>query len=91
MSPEEFKKSREVIASQEKSRERILNTIWGYEYPIETEGDVCFAWDRPLDPRDLAEQALHDHRPGEPGWERFAAELVKFLGDHGSGSTQAVE
>ena len=36
----------------------------GYEYPIETEGPVVFAWDRPLAPRDASERALHDCRPG---------------------------
>jgi phenylpropionate dioxygenase-like ring-hydroxylating dioxygenase large terminal subunit len=44
----------------------------GYEYPIETEGPFVFAWDRPLAPRDPSEQALHDHRPGDPGWESVA-------------------
>jgi phenylpropionate dioxygenase-like ring-hydroxylating dioxygenase large terminal subunit len=31
-----------------------------------------FAWDRPLEPRDRAEQALHDHGPGSPGWAAVA-------------------
>jgi choline monooxygenase len=43
-----------------------------YEYPIECADNVVFAWDRPLDPRDRSEQALHDHRPGEPGWAAVA-------------------
>ena len=44
----------------------------GYEYPIECAGNVVFAWDRPLEPRDRSEQALHDHRPGTPGWAAVA-------------------
>ena len=44
----------------------------GYEYPIECAGPVVFAWDRPLAPRDASERALHDHRPGEPGWSAVA-------------------
>jgi choline monooxygenase len=44
----------------------------GYEYPIETEGPVVFAWDRPLAPRDPSEQALHEARPGDPMWSRVA-------------------
>ena len=46
--------------------------VGGYEYPIECAGNVVFAWDRPLDPRDRSEAALHDHRPGEPGWAAVA-------------------
>jgi choline monooxygenase len=46
--------------------------VGGYEYPIECAGNVVFAWDRPLDPRDRSEQALHDHRPGQPGWAAVA-------------------
>jgi choline monooxygenase len=45
----------------------------GYEYPIECAGPGVFAWDRPLAPRDAAEQALHDHRPGTPGWAEVAS------------------
>lgn len=44
----------------------------GYEYEIECAGPAVIAWDRPVAPRDAAEQALHDHRPGEPGWARVA-------------------
>ena len=46
--------------------------VAGYEYPIECAGNVVFAWDRPLEPRDRAEQALHDHRPATPGWSAVA-------------------
>jgi phenylpropionate dioxygenase-like ring-hydroxylating dioxygenase large terminal subunit len=46
--------------------------VAGYEYPIECAGNVVYAWDRPLEPRDRAEQALHDHRPGTPGWSAVA-------------------
>jgi choline monooxygenase len=46
--------------------------VAGYEYPIECAGNVVFAWDRPLGPRDQAEQALHDHRPGTAGWSAVA-------------------
>ncbi len=45
----------------------------GYEYPIECAGPSVFAWDRPLAPRDAAERALRDHRPGDPGWADVAA------------------
>jgi len=45
----------------------------GYEYPMETEGPVVFAWDRPLAPRDPSEFALRDARPGEPGWPNVGA------------------
>ena len=44
----------------------------GYEYPIECAGPAVIAWDRPLAPRDASERALHDHRPGEPGWAAVA-------------------
>jgi choline monooxygenase len=46
--------------------------VAGYEYPIECAGAIVFAWDRPLEPRDRSEQALHDHRPGTPGWAEVA-------------------
>jgi phenylpropionate dioxygenase-like ring-hydroxylating dioxygenase large terminal subunit len=46
--------------------------VAGYDYPIECAGNVVFAWDRPLEPRDRAEQALHDQRPGTPGWAAVA-------------------
>ena len=45
----------------------------GYAYPIECAGPAVIAWDRPLAPRDAAERALHDHRPGETGWADVAA------------------
>ncbi|CAN5838378.1 MAG: aromatic ring-hydroxylating oxygenase subunit alpha [Ilumatobacteraceae bacterium] len=45
----------------------------GYEYPIEVAGPAVFAWDRPLDPHGPAQQALHDHRPGDDGWSAVAA------------------
>jgi phenylpropionate dioxygenase-like ring-hydroxylating dioxygenase large terminal subunit len=45
----------------------------GYDYPIETDGPFVVAWDRPHAPRDNSERALHDARPGEPGWERVGA------------------
>jgi phenylpropionate dioxygenase-like ring-hydroxylating dioxygenase large terminal subunit len=44
----------------------------GYEYRIECAGNAVYAWDRPLEPRDRSEWALHDHRPGTPGWEGVA-------------------
>lgn len=44
----------------------------GYEYPIESAGPIVFAWDRPLDPRDASERALHDHRPGDAAWSGVA-------------------
>jgi phenylpropionate dioxygenase-like ring-hydroxylating dioxygenase large terminal subunit len=44
----------------------------GYEYPMEHAGPMVVAWDRPLAPRDDSERALHDARPGAPGWERIA-------------------
>jgi phenylpropionate dioxygenase-like ring-hydroxylating dioxygenase large terminal subunit len=44
----------------------------GYEYPMETEGPVVFAWDRPLDPRDASERALHECRPGDAGWAHIS-------------------
>jgi choline monooxygenase len=47
----------------------------GYDYPMETAGDVVFAWDRPLVPRDATEQALAVSAPGEPGWEDVAGEV----------------
>jgi phenylpropionate dioxygenase-like ring-hydroxylating dioxygenase large terminal subunit len=49
--------------------ELIVN---GWEYPIETAGPISLAWDRPLAPRNPAEQALHDARPAQAGWEHVA-------------------
>jgi phenylpropionate dioxygenase-like ring-hydroxylating dioxygenase large terminal subunit len=46
--------------------------VAGYEYPIECAGNVVFAWDRPVTPRDRAERALHNHRPGTAGWAEVA-------------------
>ncbi len=46
----------------------------GYEYPMETTGDVVFAWDRPLSPRDDSEEALASSRPGGPGWDGVAGD-----------------
>jgi phenylpropionate dioxygenase-like ring-hydroxylating dioxygenase large terminal subunit len=51
--------------------------VVGYEYPIEAEGPVVFAWDKPLHPRDEAERALSECRPGEPGWERVASSAAE--------------
>ena len=42
----------------------------GYEYPMREVGPIVFAWDRPLNPRDVSEHALASTAPGEPGWER---------------------
>ncbi len=44
----------------------------GYEYPMREAGPIVFAWDRPLQPRDVSEEALATSAPGEPGWERVA-------------------
>jgi phenylpropionate dioxygenase-like ring-hydroxylating dioxygenase large terminal subunit len=44
----------------------------GYEYPMEHDGPLVVAWDRPRAPRDESERALHDSRPGAPGWEGVA-------------------
>jgi choline monooxygenase len=44
----------------------------GYEYPMETDGALVVAWDRPLAPRGAAQRALHDARPGDPAWARIA-------------------
>ncbi|MGH9270791.1 MAG: aromatic ring-hydroxylating oxygenase subunit alpha, partial [Ilumatobacteraceae bacterium] len=44
----------------------------GYEYPIEVSGPSVIAWDRPLDPHGVSQQALRHHRPGEAGWEAVA-------------------
>jgi phenylpropionate dioxygenase-like ring-hydroxylating dioxygenase large terminal subunit len=49
--------------------ELIVN---GWEYPIEAAASISLAWDRPIAPRNPAEQALHDARPGEPGWAHVA-------------------
>jgi choline monooxygenase len=46
--------------------------VAGYEYPMVTEGPVVVAWDRPLAPRDAAERALHDARPGDDAWAHIA-------------------
>jgi phenylpropionate dioxygenase-like ring-hydroxylating dioxygenase large terminal subunit len=46
--------------------------VAGYEYRIETAGPAVFAWDRPMEPRDPSERALHEARPGEPGWAAVA-------------------
>jgi choline monooxygenase len=56
----------------------------GYEYPIESAGNVVFAWDRPLVPRDRSERALHDHRPGTPGWAGVADEAAEESFNNGS-------
>jgi choline monooxygenase len=53
--------------------ELIVN---GWEYPITTGGPISLAWDRPLAPRNPAEQALHDAGPGEAGWEQVAASQI---------------
>jgi choline monooxygenase len=56
----------------------------GYEYPMETVGDVVFAWDRPLAPRGAAEQALATARPGGEGWEGVAGESAPESFNDGS-------
>ena len=56
----------------------------GYEYPMETAGDVVFAWDRPLAPRDDSEAALATATPGGPGWERVAGDLSPESFNNGS-------
>ena len=48
----------------------------GYEYPMATTGDVVFAWDRPLAPRDPSEEALASSTPGGPGWDAVAGDVV---------------
>ena len=58
--------------------------VAGYEYPIECAGNVVFAWDRPLEPRDRAEQALHDHRPGTAGWADVADVAAEESFNNGS-------
>lgn len=56
----------------------------GYEYPMETVGDVVYAWDRPLAPRDASEQALATSTPGGPGWEGVAEDLSPESFNNGS-------
>ncbi len=56
----------------------------GYEYPMRTEGSIVFAWDKPLGPRDDAEQALATAEPGGPGWEGVASELAPESFNDGS-------
>lgn len=56
----------------------------GYEYPIEVAGACVYAWDRPLAPRDRAEQALHDHRPGDAGWDAVADVVAEESFNNGS-------
>ncbi len=56
----------------------------GYEYPMETTGDVVFAWDRPLGPRDASEEALATSSPGGPGWEAVAGDLSPESFNNGS-------
>ena len=58
--------------------------VAGYAYPIECAGNVVFAWDRPLDPRDRSERALHDHRPGTPGWAAVADAAAEDSFNNGS-------
>lgn len=58
--------------------------VSGYEYPIECAGPSVFAWDRPLAPRDRSERALHDHRPGQPGWADVAAVPAEESFNNGS-------
>jgi choline monooxygenase len=58
--------------------------VAGYEYPIECAGNVVFAWDRPLEPRDRAERALHDHRPGTAGWSAVAEVAAEESFNNGS-------
>jgi phenylpropionate dioxygenase-like ring-hydroxylating dioxygenase large terminal subunit len=56
----------------------------GYEYPMATVGDVVYAWDRPLAPRDASEEALATSSPGEPGWEAVAGEASPESFNNGS-------
>ncbi len=44
--------------------------VAGYEYPMECEGPLVFAWDRPLEPRDPSEAAFHRFGPRDEGWAR---------------------
>jgi phenylpropionate dioxygenase-like ring-hydroxylating dioxygenase large terminal subunit len=50
--------------------ELIVN---GWDYPIVSAGELAVAWDRPLEPRNQAEDALAAARPGAPGWSEVAA------------------
>ena len=56
----------------------------GYEYPMATTGDVVFAWDRPLAPRDASEEALASSTPGGPGWDAVAADASPESFNNGS-------
>ena len=56
----------------------------GHEYPMETTGDVVFAWDRPRAPRDAAEEALASARPGDEGWAGVAGDLSPESFNNGS-------
>ncbi|HWL45641.1 MAG TPA: aromatic ring-hydroxylating dioxygenase subunit alpha [Ilumatobacter sp.] len=49
----------------------------GWDYPLVTDGPVCLAWDRPLDPRSDLERALATARPGDRDW----AGVVGAAGD----------
>lgn len=44
----------------------------GYEYPMECDGPLVFAWDRPLAPRDRSEEALARFGPRDAGWAGVA-------------------
>jgi len=51
--------------------------VAGYEYPTECAGRLVFAWDRPLQPRDATEDALHRFRPRERGWAGVAGTMAE--------------
>jgi len=47
-----------------------------WDYPIATVGAIALAWDRPRHPRNAAERALAEARPGDPAWAGVAANQI---------------
>ncbi len=56
--------------------------VKGWDYPIVTEGPISLAWDRPLHPRNSAEETLANSRPTDPEWASVTGTQVDdvFIG-----------
>jgi Rieske 2Fe-2S family protein len=61
-----------------------IDTSNTHDYPMVSEGNVLYAWDRPLRPSTEAGRAMASLLPGEPGWEILGTSVTSMPYDVGS-------
>ena len=61
-----------------------IDTSSTHDYPMVSDGNVLYAWDRPLRPITEAGHRMATLLPGEPGWREIGAAVPRMPYDIGS-------